>query len=821
MHRLLLEQLRLATALDGERLARVLDELRELSTRGDVSEDAARFLAGAGAFFERVENAVGMEAAEQERIEARYRTLVESLDEVVFRTDASGQWVFLNSAWGEITGFALGESLGRPCVDFVHPDDQPKARASFAALALGESRTLLDEFRFATVGGAYRWMEVVARVERNAEGEVGGMAGTLADVTTRHEILGQLRDQLHLLRELIEVIPIPIYLKDRAGRYQQLNRAFAEFHGIDREEWIGRTVFDLLGDDEARVHDAKDRRLLERPGQETYELKVTAHSGVVRDAILGKATLTRADGSVAGLVGTIVDVTEKREREAMIAATEQRLRHITDTVPGAVFQYVRPAAGVPHFSFFSRGLERVCGVTPEEATADPALLAGMVAPEDRKRWLETLAASGEGRTAWSLDYRVRHQRTGSIVWVHGEAQPTRLPDGGTLWNGYLADVSEAKRASEDLRLAKEGAEAANRAKSEFLANMSHEIRTPMNGIIGMTELVLDTELDEEQRDYLQVVKSSSESLLTVLNDILDFSKIEAGKLLIEDIPFSIRQTLAEAMRAMAHGARDKNLELICDVAPDVPDMTTGDPGRLRQILVNLVGNAIKFTDTGRVVVRADCQQADGTRVVVHFSVSDSGIGIPPEKLETIFDAFAQQDSSTTRRYGGTGLGLSISRRLVEALGGEIRVESEPGRGSTFHFTARFGIVGGAPEEKAPVASGDENVPRDFSYAHALRSVDRESVEIVAEAFRKRYPMDLDKMRSACFRADPRSALFVAHALGGTLSMFRARPAMDLAQAIEREARRGDCAEMERLIDALAGELEKLTAALAPVAREAK
>lgn len=340
---------------------------------------------------------------------------------------------------------------------------------------------------------------------------------------------------------------------------------------------------------------------------------------------------------------------------------------------------------------FNPAAERTFGYRREE-TLGKELAALIVPPalrEGHRRGLAHYRATREGPVLGKrIEINAMHAN-GHEFMVELAITPVRVGE-TTMFTAYLRDITERLRTAEDLRKTKEAAEAANRAKSEFLANISHEIRTPMNGILGMTELAMNTELTPPQREYLTLVKSSAESLLALLNDLLDFSKIEAGKLDLENVAFALRDMLGDTMQSLAIRAAEKGLELALHVLPDVPDALTGDPYRLRQVIVNLVGNSIKFTERGEVTVRVETVAEQEEASTLCFTVVDSGIGIPAEARGRIFAAFEQADASTTRTHGGTGLGLAITSRIVSLMNGKISVESEVGRGSRFTFTARFG-----------------------------------------------------------------------------------------------------------------------------------
>ncbi len=383
-----------------------------------------------------------------------------------------------------------------------------------------------------------------------------------------------------------------------------------------------------------------------------------------------------------------LEVNERMRAEETLSEERKILRALIDNVPD--FMYVKDLEC--RFLVANVSVAQQMGAkTPEELLGKndfdfyPAAIAATFY-EDEQRVIRSGQAEVNREEA-GLDSQ------GNVTQVMTTQVPLRDKNGRVAGLvGIGRDITHLKKIQDEMQKAREAAEAASQAKSEFLANMSHEIRTPLNGVMGMTDLALETNLTPEQREYLETVKMSGDSLLTVINDILDFSKIEAGKIDLEDLDFNLRDSLESTLKTLAVRADEKGLELLGEVAPEVPEVVRGDSSRLRQIVVNLVGNAIKFTDRGEIAVKVQVEGTEGSDCICRFTVADTGVGIAEDKRELIFKPFSQADTSTTRKYGGTGLGLTISTRLVHMMGGKIWLESEVGHGSQFHFTVRLGAA---------------------------------------------------------------------------------------------------------------------------------
>lgn len=474
---------------------------------------------------------------------------------IVSITDTSGIIVYANDRFCEISGFARDELLGQNHRIVSSGRHTPEFFDDLWG-TISTGKVWKGEICNRARAGHYYWVQATIVPFLDAEGLPVQYIAIRTDITERKRTETEIAAQLHFQSRLMESVPVPIYHKDLEGRYLGFNRAFLDFFDIDedRNHWVGKTVFDLVPQAQAEFGHSRDKELFQTGGSQIFESQLTTRHGDVREVVYSKAAITRPNGEVIGLVGSILDITDRKRSEA------------------AMMQ------------------------------------------------------------------------------------------------------------------AKELAEAANRAKSDFLANMSHEIRTPMNAIIGMTDLVLDTQLDAEQYDYLETIRLSANALLQIIDDILDFSKIEAGKLNIDNMPFHLPTLINETLRTIAVRVEQKGLILSQHTDEDLPQALIGDPGRLRQILLNLLGNSVKFTEHGSVTLRVSLESSVDDEVTLHFAVQDTGIGITEEQSRRIFEEFTQADTSTTRKYGGTGLGLSICKRLVGLMGGTIWVESLYGAGSTFHFT---------------------------------------------------------------------------------------------------------------------------------------
>ena len=500
-----------------------------------------------------------------------------------------------------------------------------------------------------------------------------------------------------MLQTVIDAVPDAIFAVDRDGRVLAANQTGVLWTGLPSVEAVlGKMAPDVLPGEAGRmIHEGRLPVLETGEPIANLEHPLAAFNAAGRTGSTSRLPLRDGGGAVIGVVGVTRDVTD--ERRALVEAAAQRrlLQATVDALPLSVLVMGTDFRAVLANTWAGRYNP---GTTPEDMVG---LRPSDVLPPP-------LARDIEGRMQAVLDRNApgdpfEHPLVdGSGAERVAETTHVPLWDEGGAAVGVIAvtrDVTEPKRAEAALREAKEAAEASTRAKSEFLANMSHEIRTPMNGVIGMTSLLLDTALDGEQRDFVETVRTSGDALLTLINDILDFSKIEAGHLDLEEAPFDVRQTVEDALDLVAQPAADRAVELAYLIEDGVPGSVVGDASRVRQVLVNLLSNAVKFTSAGSVCVRVSATPPDvgtGGRTVLRVSVEDTGIGIAADKLDHVFGSFTQADASTTRRYGGTGLGLAISRRLVEMMGGEIRVESELGVGSTFSFTVAATV---APSER--------------------------------------------------------------------------------------------------------------------------
>ncbi|OHV59392.1 hybrid sensor histidine kinase/response regulator [Mesorhizobium sp. LCM 4577] len=522
-----------------------------------------------------------------------------------------------------------------------------------------------------------RWYQVYDM--RTDDGTFIGVRVDITDIKAREKALRDSMRQIDLYRHVMDELPVAAFIKADDLSIEFVNKAWCALTGLAKDEVFGKTDRELFATEEADGFSSDDTEVVATGAGREVEEAVTHRDGTVRQLMTRKSRLVATDGSVH-LVGSSTDITDVKAREQALKQSmseNEVFRSLIDNVPVSIYAkrsdlrqfYVNK--GWCDLTGFSR--EEAIGKTDVEifGADGEAFVAGDLAV------LRTGETQEIEETVTMPDGSVRHQfaRKGAMI----------ASDGSLYLIGSTTDITELKQREAELSEAQRRAVLADRAKSEFLANMSHEIRTPMNGVLGMAELLAKSDLDPKQKTFTDIIVKSGNALLTIINDILDFSKIDAGQLVLDPAPFNLAEAIEDVATLVSTRAKEKDLELIVRIQPGLDGQFVGDVGRVRQIVTNLLGNAVKFTDEGHVLVDVTGERVPaGTRLTI--SVTDTGIGIPEEKLKLVFEKFSQVDTSSTRRHEGTGLGLAITSRLVEMMGGEIGVDSAEGKGSTFWFT---------------------------------------------------------------------------------------------------------------------------------------
>ncbi len=631
--------------------------------------------------------------------EERFRGAFENAPFGMCLSALDGHFLQVNATLCAMFGYSESELLRLTWPQLTYPADLKVSADAVERLLDNASGSVEIEKRYVHRSGKLVWARNRISLVRDSARQPLYFVVHIEDIGERKRAEAALRESEERFRTMADTCPTSMWVTNAEGGVRFINRTYREFFNTTYKEIEQGKWQPLIHPEDAANYIGAFERALQAHAPFKAEARVRSAGGEWRWIASYAEPRFSAEGEFLGHVGLSPDITERKLAEDSVRHSEQKFRQLAENIH-EVFWMMNPSA--TEILYISPAYEQVWGRTCESLYRSPMSWLDAIEPEDRKQ--AHLSFERQLREE-NIDsqYRIRTPE-GVQKWIRDRAFPVRDRAGQLIRVvGIAEDITQRKQYEEALVRAREAADTSNLEKSRFLANMSHEIRTPMNGVIGMTELALDTELTTEQREYLNIVKNSADSLLSLINDILDFSKIEAKRLDLENVAFNLRGSVDATMKALGFRADSKHLELLYQIAPDVPAEVLGDPSRLRQILVNLVGNAIKFTEHGEVEVGVDKVSESDGYVILHFSVRDTGIGIPVEKQKVIFEAFSQADSSITRRFGGSGLGLAISTQLVQLLGGEMQLESEPGKGSIFHFTVRLGLA--TEPDEAPARAG--------------------------------------------------------------------------------------------------------------------
>ena len=622
-------------------------------------------------------------------------SIVECSEDAIIANTPAGIILTWNRSAQALLGYSAEEAIGRNVAMLIAPEHRHKA-APFLEQVLKTKGGCHREDVLVRKDGRRVTVSVTANTIPNFAGEVVAIAAIIRDITERKEAEEALRESEDRFRIMADSCPTLMWVTNAEGGVRFVNRTYQQFFGVTYEHVEGGKWQPLLHPDDGPAYVGAFLSAVEGRTPFRCEARVRRGDGEWRWlASYAEPRLSPA-GAFLGHVGLSLDVTERKDSEDALRRGEEKFRQLAENIR-EVFWMRNPAD--KEILYVSPAYEQLWGRTCESHYRNPMAWLESVHPEDRAQAHQLFENQIAGANIAS-EYRIRTP-DGQEKWIRDRGFPVCDQSGRRIRvAGIAEDITERKLYEEALVRAREAADAANLAKSRFLANMSHEIRTPMNGVIGMLQLLLDTDLTPEQREYAGVIETSGRALLALIDDILDLSKIEARKITLLHADFDPRRTVRDAMETVAGQAKAKGVAFSWRTAPEIPSLLRGDPHRLQQVLINLAANAIKFTERGEVAVQAGLESREGGTATLRIAISDTGIGIQADQATALFLPFVQADASTTRKYGGTGLGLSISKQLVEMMGGRIGFDSRVGEGSTFWFTAVFEV----PAEPAKAAA---------------------------------------------------------------------------------------------------------------------